>query len=278
MWKWIMVSVLFFSLINDEPTGIEKINLKLSEDEIAFTFFDLVDGESTLVLDSEGNSILINTGGAKSEEELEHYLDTYNVKSIDLLIITSDQDEYIGNTSWLFTNFEIGSIILPSSLEKTWNDTTLPVQFWKEAEKVELFNGVTATVLTDIISDHIGMDLLLQFGKNDLLYMTSANREIEQQLLKKYALKNVHVLKVGDFGSEQGTHGKFLKETDPQVAIIFKKGSATPDTGVLERLQDTWIDIYQTKQVGNVTVKLTKTNYQVFTIPIRSTNMLSKSR
>ncbi|MGY3715018.1 ComEC/Rec2 family competence protein [Sutcliffiella cohnii] len=278
MWKWMMVSVLFFSLINDEPTGIEKINLKLSEDEIAFTFFDLVDGESTLILDSEGNSILINTGGAKSEEELEHYLDTYNVKSIDLLIITSDQDEYIGNTSWLFTNIEIGSIILPSSLERTWNDTTLPVQFWKKEEKMELFNGVTVSVLTDSISDHIGMDLLLQFGRNDLLYMTSANKEIEQQLLKKYALKNVHVLKVGDFGSEQGTHGKFLKETDPQVAIIFKKGSATPDTGVLERLQDTWIDIYQTKQVGNVTVKLTKTNYQVFTIPIRSTNMLSKSR
>ncbi|MCA1320712.1 hypothetical protein LC085_12395 [Bacillus tianshenii] len=96
MWNIFLLGLLLinFGILQPEyPTDVEKIDLQLDEEEIAFTFLDLPNGECTIIQTSEGENILINTGSPESEDELLHYLKIYGIDEISDLIITSPDSE-----------------------------------------------------------------------------------------------------------------------------------------------------------------------------------------
>ncbi|UTW69721.1 hypothetical protein KHA80_01185 [Anaerobacillus sp. HL2] len=107
--------------------------------------------------------------------------------------------------------------------------------------------------------------IVFSYGKQTLLYMGIADKQIEKELIETYALKST-ILKVADFGSDKGTTQRFLDEVDPQVAILFKRNGSVVSEMVLERLQETWIDIAQTHRLGTVSIKCHNDDYEIITI------------
>ncbi|MCM3617336.1 hypothetical protein M3936_07085 [Sutcliffiella horikoshii] len=277
MWNMMTVCLLLFNwgIFQPEiPHDVEKIDLNLSENEIAFTFLDLSQGESTLIQSNTGDNILFNTGGPEAGEELLYYLDIYGVDKLKAVIVTNETGEYIGNLNSIVKNIEVERIILPDPSF----DSTLQTQeeVWNTGEITELFNGLTCEVLSKGNKEsHFAMDLLLEFRGTNILYMTSAEKEVERNLMEKKELSMVNILKVGDFGNPSGTTEAFLDECDPQVAIVFHKNEQKGVSDVLERLHETWMDIYQTRQVGNISVKARDHDYQVFTITLDAYRSIS---
>jgi competence protein ComEC len=255
---------------NEVPTKIEKIDLKLLDDEVAFTFLNFSNGEATLLQNSEGEAILINTGHLDSKEELRKYLSLYEVTSIKKIILTKLGPDYEGNLGWLASQYKVEKVIVPSSVTKQdLSVSVIPIDRWSEGAKEEDLFGVSIDVIQLIPSEN-AMDLSLKYGEHRFLFMSVASQALESELIKKHPLKDVNILKVAEYANNNGTSQRLLEAVDPQVAIIFSKKNSYPSADVLERLQSTWIDIYYTKQFGNITIKCNKENYEVITITVES--------
>lgn len=249
-----------------------EVDLNLEEQDLAYTFFDLSNGEATLLQSGKGQTVLIDTGSLESQEELEERLNMYHVDTIDTVVITNRTEEYTGNLRWVINNYEVDQIIVPEIIKEEI------VQFhhlydkkvvgWNVGEKAELIPSLKSEVLyVDTSETHNkgALVIVFSYGKQSLLFMGIADKEVEKYLVDNYVLKST-ILKVADFGSEKGTTQPFLDEVDPQVAILFKKNGANVSEIVIERLHETWIDIYQTQHLGTVSIKCHNDDYEILTV------------
>lgn len=254
-----------------EKESIE-VDLNLEEQDLAYTFFDLSNGEATLLQSGKGQNILIDTGSLESQEELEQRLKMYHVEFIDTLIITNQTEEYTGNLQWIINNFNVQKIIVPEVIKQqliTFHHLQdKEVIGWKKGDKTELLPFLKTEVIyveENDLENKGALVIVFSYGKQTLLFMGIADKQVEKQLIENYALKST-ILKVAEFGSEKGTTQPFLEEVDPQVAILFKKNGVPVSELVLERLQETWIDIYQTYRLGTVSIKCHNDDYEILTV------------
>ncbi len=274
----VIISSVFLTALssNDIPTDIEKVDLKLKEDQMALTFLDLPSGEATLIQHGNGKTILINTGGPATTGQLNELLNMYNITHIDTVILTKKNNEYNSNMDWLASNYVIGNFIVGEHSTEPFVKDKKNVIKWKKGDKHTLLPDLTIHVIqeSEDIEGSLGMDLLLTYGNHKVLYMTSSNIEIEKQLLNEMDLSDVDIIKVPEFASKKGTSESFIEHVDPQVAIIFQKRGVPLSQGVIERLQETWIDIYLTKQLGNISIKCNKNDYEIITISVESSTQV----
>ena len=264
--------IIAFSGNNSASSAIEKVDLQLAEGQLAFTFLDLSSGEATLLHHDNGETMLINTGGPGTEDEFRQLLEMYGITKLSSVIVTKEDPEYTSNLEWLTENVAINKIVVGkhSSLHLSLENKNFVA--WKSGDTHEVLPGLSISVLQEAenINGSLGMDLLFSFGKHKLLFMTSSNNEVEQSILSKQNLSSVNILKVADFANRNGTSQHFIEEVNPQVAIIFQKRGVLPSQEVIERLHETWIDIYHTKQFGNISIKCSSDDYEIITIPLES--------
>lgn len=271
----ILVVVTIFSTLANHAFAdkeILEVDLNLEEQDLAYTFFDLSNGESTLIQSGKGQTILIDTGSLESQEELEERLEMFHVNLIDTVIITNPSAEYTGNLTWVINNFQVKTIIVPEVIKEQLisfhHFYDKEVIGWKKGDKTELIPFLKIEVIyveERDLEDKGALVTVFSYGKQKLLIMGIADEQVEQELVESYPLKST-ILKVADFGSEKGTTQRFLDEVDPQVAILFKKNGTPVSELVIERLQETWIDIFQTNRLGTVSIKFHNDDYEIFTV------------
>ncbi|WP_243386630.1 ComEC/Rec2 family competence protein [Bacillus kexueae] len=271
----ILLALFGFDHLESEQPIIEKVDLKLEQNELGVTFIDLTSGEAILIQHGTGKNVLINTGGPKSDRELYDTLKMFDVSSLDAVIITSANEQYTGNLIELKEKLNVKKfitgehILLNSSLNQIkvvdhWG-------IWKKNESYEILPGLKVQVLHENYNESNlqGMDLRLIFHHHQWLLMSSSNEQVEKQLMKK-DLQEINLLKVAHFGQGTGSTKEFLDYLNPQVAIIFRKNDEWPSQDVMERLYQSWMDIYPLKQFGSISIKLNENKYEV--IPIAFEN------
>lgn len=266
----VAISILANHVFADKE--ILEVDLNLEEQDLAYTFFDLSNGESTLIQSGKGQTILIDTGSLESQEELEERLEMYHVDLIDTVIITNPTAEYTGNLQWVINNFQVKTIIVPEIIKQQLISFhhlyDKEVIGWNKGDKTELIPFLKTEVIyieESNLEDKGALVIVFTYGKQKLLFMGIADKNVEKELVDSYPLKST-ILKVADFGSEKGTTQQFLDEVDPQVAILFKKSGTPVSELVIERLQETWIDIYQTNRLGTVSIKCHNDDYEILTV------------
>lgn len=268
---FLIAILLNLCILPIDAADVKKVDLNLKKNEIAFTFFDLSSGEATLIQTGTGKNILINTGAPSTSDELLYRLEMYDVLTIDQLILTNLEKEYCGNVLRLTNEYSIDKIVLADSMKdellKSYPLDKEIVQSWKQSDLKEIFPNFMVKVLHTTSRDEDntpGMVILFYYGSHQVLYMGHANSEVEKKIIDDLNIK-AKILKVGEF-AVKGTSQYFLENLNPQVAIIFHRKNKLPTQEVIERLNETWIDIYQTRQFGNVTIKCDPQQYEVITI------------
>ncbi|MGX1981951.1 beta-lactamase superfamily II metal-dependent hydrolase [Thermolongibacillus altinsuensis] len=259
--RWLLLFCLALYGLVDPPVtegAVRKIDLMLEGEEMAIVFLPLANGEATLLKHASGKNVLINTGGIGTERQLKKWLDQFHVTEIDEVIVTNDEKEYVANLDWVIDTFA------PEKLIVCRLKMALPYncEVWKEGEVHEIFPHLRAEVLCTEGDD---LTFSLQYGDLRLLYMGHASEEVEKRLLA-LPLNDVNILKIAHFGLYDRPSTAFLKHVDPQVTIFFKKRDHVPNQRLLERLYESWIDIYQTERVGSVVVKCDLDHYEVITL------------
>ena len=96
--------------------------------------------------------------------------------------------------------------------------------------------------------------------------MGDASVEVEEDLIKKYNLKDIDVLKVGHHGSKTSSSKEFIDEINPKYSIISvgkNNRYGHPNKEVLENLENS--KIYRTDQDGSIMFKIKRSELSVDT-------------
>ena len=98
------------------------------------------------------------------------------------------------------------------------------------------------------------------------IFMGDAGVEKEKDILDKYNLSNIDVLKVGHHGSKTSTSKKFIDEIKPKYSIISvgkNNRYGHPNKKVLDTLNDS--KIYRTDQDGSIMFKIKNNKLKIET-------------
>lgn len=208
------------------------------------SYINVGQGDSTLVRIKD-KAFLIDTGGIKNYDlatnSLIPYLKRERIYKLEAVFITHYDFDHYGALESLKENFEIKNIY-------DYN-ATFPIRIGN----IEINNLNTYQEAFDENDKSLVLDL--NFKDNRFLFMGDATTKVENYLVENYDLK-ADFLKLGHHGSNSSSSLEFLKEVDPEVAIIScgKNNSyGHPDSDVINRLKYLDIEIRRTDLEGTIT-------------------------
>ena len=108
-----------------------------------------------------------------------------------------------------------------------------------------------------------------KLNNHKFLFMGDAGVAVEEDLIKKYNLQDIDVLKVGHHGSKTSSSKTFIDEINPKHSIISvgkNNRYGHPNDSVLKILEDT--RIYRTDQDGSIMFKIKNNKLELETCPL----------
>ncbi|EGL82241.1 hydrolase (metallo-beta-lactamase superfamily) [Caldalkalibacillus thermarum TA2.A1] len=275
----LLLIVFLVSLIIDAGTGkaFSPKNLRkiIPDEGMRVYFIQLKQGEATLIQLENGEAMLVDTGSKASQRELIRFLREQQIEHIHHLVITSQQEEFVGNLELIVDLYEPRHIYYPfyldglfTSLEKTEHAELQPLIAGDtirldEACELKVFHPQQRLSLS--LPDN-SLVFQLVHGQQRFLFTGTISKKVEKELMKQYDLRS-HILKVSNFGSMNASSEDFLEEVDAHVAIIFYRSADTDEPEVMERLESSWLDVYPVRKHGHILVVSQKEDYLVFVLP-----------
>ena len=92
-----------------------------------------------------------------------------------------------------------------------------------------------------------------------MLFMADAGISVEQNIMKKYNLYDIDILKVGHHGSKTSSSKEFINQISPKYSLIsvgINNWYGHPHEEVLENLNSS--NIYRTDLNGSIKINLDK--------------------
>ena len=105
-----------------------------------------------------------------------------------------------------------------------------------------------------------------KFNDHKFLFMGDAGVEVEEDLIEKYNLQDIDVLKVGHHGSKTSSSKEFINEINPKYSIISvgkKNRYGHPNKEVLDNLENS--TIYRTDKDGSSMLKIKNNKLKIET-------------
>ena len=96
------------------------------------------------------------------------------------------------------------------------------------------------------------------------MFMGDAGVETEKDIIDKYDLNNIDVLKIGHHGSKTSTSKLFIEEITPKISVISVGENNKynhPNSNVLKVLENT--KIYRTDKQGSIMIKIKNNKLQI---------------
>ena len=110
--------------------------------------------------------------------------------------------------------------------------------------------------------------IYFNYNNYKFLLMGDAGIEVEKDLIEKYNIKDIDILKVGHHGSKTSSSKNFIDEINPNYSIISvgkNNRYGHPKESVLDILSNS--KIYRTDLDGSIEIKLNKNGYNIKTCP-----------
>ena len=182
--------------------------------------------------------------------------------------------DHMGEAQNLVNNFKVKNVIFNNgNYNKLELDLikileTKNINFYQNIKNLNIKNH-TIYFLNDIIYDNENDNSIVLYTEifnYKLLLMGDASVEVEKNILKKYNLDNIDILKVGHHGSKTSSNIDFLNKTNPTYSIISvgKDNKFNhPNTIVLENLKNS--TIYRTDKDGSIIFKIKNNNLKIET-------------
>ena len=248
-------------------------------------YFDVGQGDCSLLISPyRKDVILIDTGGVSSyiDEEWKvndpyyvssnviSFMKSKGIRSIDSLVISHGDYDHMGDAIYLVNNYKIDKVIFNCG---AFNELELDLVNELNKKKINYYSCVSNidsfkflnTKIYDNENDNSSVVYYSVYGYN-LLFMGDAGVEVEEDLVEKYNLQDIDVLKVGHHGSDTSSSKEFIDNINPKYSIISvgkNNRYGHPKDSVLENLEDS--KIYRTDQDGSIMFKIKKNKLQIET-------------
>ncbi len=107
-----------------------------------------------------------------------------------------------------------------------------------------------------------------ELNNHKFLFMGDAGVDVEEDLIDKYNLQDIDVLKVGHHGSKTSSSKTFIDEIKPKYSTISvgkNNRYGHPNKEILNNLENT--KIYRTDQDGSIMFKIGNNKLEIATCP-----------
>ena len=222
------------------------------------------------------NTILIDTGKNeyKIKNEVIPYLKSIGIKKIDYLIITHGDLDHMGEGINLVNNFKVEKVIfncgpyndLEQELIKVLDKKK--IKYYSCIKELNIDNNKLYFLQTkeyDNENDNSNV-IYTKLDGYKFMFMGDAGIDKEKDILNKYNLSNIDVLKVGHHGSKTSSSKSFINEANPKYSIISvgkNNRYGHPKSEVLENLENS--KIYRTDLDGSIMFKIKNNELKIET-------------
>ncbi|PDZ10129.1 competence protein ComE [Bacillus pseudomycoides] len=225
------------------------------------SFFKVGQGDATLIILPNGQTMLIDGGPYEAGEVIIQKLIEKGINHLDVVVGTHPDMDHIGGLIPIIEQMPV-SLVLDSG--KTYSSFTyhtyrndikkrgIPFVRVKQGQHIPLDPQVSIQVLNNGKSkdenNESSIVLKVRYGKADFLLMGDADIQTEKKIIKQYDV-HADVLKVGHHGSYTSTSEQFLEEANPQFAILSydkKNPYGHPHQSVVNRLKRYGVMTYTT--------------------------------
>ena len=249
---------------------------------------DVGQGDS-LLIHYNNVSILIDTGGKVSyqketwqerkiksiaDSKLIPLLKSYGIKKINYLVTTHGDYDHMGEAINLVNNYKISRVIFNCGENNDLEKNLIKVLDKKKIKYLSCVKGLNVdehrlkflnTDIYDNENDNSNV-IYTEFGNYKFLFMGDAGVEKEKDILDKYNLSNIDVLKVGHHGSKTSSSTNFISSINPKYSLISvgkNNRYGHPNKQVINNLKNT--KIYRTDQDGSIMFKIKNNKLKIET-------------
>ena len=266
LFKFTLLSILIFNKYNH-----------LLDNNTYIYFLDVGQGDSSLIVTKNYKDIvLVDTGGVYNNyysiENIITFLKSIGISRIDKLILTHGDYDHMGYSNYLITNFKVKNVIFNND---TYNELELSLINLLDKQNIPYYRNIKELnigynklyFLNNTIYDNENDNsniLYTKINKYKILFMGDASIKVEEDLLKKYNIKDIDILKVGHHGSKTSSSKNFIDYINPKYSIISVGKNNLfnhPNKEVLTNLSIS--NIYRTDINGSVMFKINKNNLEI---------------
>ena len=257
---------------------IHKISINFNPN-MEILFLDVSQGDSILLHYPHNKyNILIDTGGNYNYEISKNiiipYLKSKGINKIDYLILTHGDYDHMGESINLIENFKVEKVIFNCG---EFNDLEKELIKVLEKKKIKYYSCIKElnidnsklyflqTKEYDNENDNSNV-IYIELDGYKFMFMGDSGIDKEKDILDKYNISDIDVLKVGHHGSKTSSDKKFIYEIKPKYSIISVRKNnryGHPNKEVLDTLNDS--KIYRTDQDGSIMFKIKKDKLQIET-------------
>ena len=248
-------------------------------DYVSVHFIDVSQGDCQLIELPEGKTMLIDAGDNGTEDRIIDYIESLGIKKIDYLVATHPHADHIGGMAEVIANFDIGEIYMPKiqNNTKTFEDMldvigekNLTITSAESGKVLFDYSGVRAEILSPKKGEtyeemnNYSAVLMLQCGDKRFLFMGDAEKDVEEEILKKDL--DADVLKVGHHGSTTSSSKKFLEKVSPEYAVIScGEGNdyGHPHKETINNLKKITKEILRTDKSGTIVMRCDGSNIEI---------------
>lgn len=246
------------------------------------TFLDVGQGDCIIFVFPFGKTVAIDTGGSYfnkeeiSKNKIIPYLNSKGIDKIEWLILTHGDYDHMGEAVNLVNNLKIQKVIfncgpyndLENELIKALKKKK--INYYSCIKELNVGNNKLYFLNTkeyDNENDNSNV-IYTELNNFKFLFMGDASNLTEKEILDKYNLSNIDVLKVGHHGSKTSSSKKFIDTIDPKFSLISvgeNNRYGHPNKEVLDNLKDS--KIYRTDIDGSVMFEIKKNKLKIKRCP-----------
>ena len=239
-------------------------------------YLDVGQGDSNIIIYKD-DLIMIDSGGNYNysvSDNIIKYLKSLGLSKINTLIITHGDYDHMGEAINLVEKFKVENIIFNcggyNDLEKDLIKVLdkKKISYYSCIKELKVDRSKLQFLNTGIYDNENDNSLVayLNYNNYKFLFMGDAGVMVEEDLIEKYNLQDIDVLKVGHHGSKTSSGKEFIDEVNPKYSIISvgkNNRYGHPNDSVLGNLNNS--KIYRTDQDGSIEIKLNKNEYKIRT-------------
>jgi len=244
-------------------------------------FIDVSQGDSALIsLPNNKSNVLIDTGGivySKSyyiSENIITYLKSIGITKLDYLILSHGDYDHMGEAINLVEKFKVEKVIFNCG---PYNDLENELIKVLDKKKIKYYSCIKELNIDK--NKLYFLQTKEYYNENDnsnviyteldgykFMFMGDASSVTEKEILDKYNLPNIDVLKVGHHGSKTSSSEEFIDEINPKYSIISvgkNNRYGHPNKETLNNLENS--KIYRTDIDGSIMFKIKNNKLKIET-------------
>ena len=283
----IMYYIIFIYILKRKMSLVYKIiiaiisliflinNGRIVNSEVSI--LDVGQGDSSLIR-LKNKNILIDTGGNInydiSKNILIPYFKSVGIKKIDYLVLTHGDYDHMGEAINLVENFKVEKVIFNCGSYNDLENELIEVldkkkiKYYSCIKELNIDNNKLHFLQTKEYDNENENSNVIYTELNGykFVFMGDAGVEKEKDILEKYNVSKIDVLKIGHHGSKTSSDKNFIDEMNPKYSVISvgkNNRYGHPNKEVLNNLDNS--KIYRTDQDGSIMFKIKNNKLKIET-------------